>query len=87
MEDHYSVNIARRIRPETERFGPYHEHMFRVTVPASNTKAEALEVYEGLCARYPEPAFNVTLSHTVVRSTAVKNSGVKGKSLERKQPA
>lgn len=85
MEDHYSINVARRIKPESSPFGPYHSHMFKVTMPASNTKAEALSIYNDLCAKYPEPEFNVMLSQTVVRTTYIKNSGVVPVSLVQEQ--
>ena len=82
MEDHYAINVARRVKPDTEPFGPYHEHLFKVTMPASNTKAEALAVFQDMCKRYPEPEFNVMLSHTVVRTSYLKTSGEKGKTAK-----
>lgn len=75
MEDHFSINVARRVKPDTARFGPYHEHLFRATMPASNTKVEALAVFEDLSRKFPEPDFRVSLSRTIVRSTTVKESG------------
>jgi hypothetical protein len=70
-EDHFSINVARRVKPDTAEFGPYHQHVMRITVPATKTKKEAIEVYDGVCERYPEPEFKVTLTQNVYRGRTV----------------
>lgn len=83
MEDHYSLNIARRIKPDSAPFGPYYTHHFKVVLPGRVTKREALEVYDELVQKYPEPDFQVMLMHTVVRTTFVKGrTGVSSLSTE-----
>jgi hypothetical protein len=74
MEDYYSINVAVRIAPESKPFGPYHEHMMKITIPAGRTKREAVEIYNDVCSRYPEPVYKVTLSENVYRTSVVRES-------------
>lgn len=67
----YSVNIARRVKPDTEPFGPYHTHHLKVLLPAT-TKREALELYDELHAKYPEPEYQLMLMQDVKRTVFLK---------------
>jgi hypothetical protein len=72
MHDHFIINVARRVKPNTEAFGPYHEHHMRVEIPAGTTKGEARDRFKELAAKYPEPDFQVALSQVVVRVALVR---------------
>lgn len=71
MADYYSINVARRIKPDSAPFGPYHTHHFKAVLPAT-TKREALEAYDEMVQKFPEPDFQVMLMHTVERTTFLK---------------
>jgi hypothetical protein len=56
------VNIAERIAPDTQQFGPYHRHLFRVVFDEDYNTNESRRAIDLLKDRFPEPDFCVTVS-------------------------
>ena len=75
MPDHYTINVAKRIRHDTEPFGPYHTHYLTVQIHFSTPKAAAREIYADVCQRFPEPEFRCELYEQVERTKMVVSSG------------
>lgn len=78
MADHYTINVARRIAPDTKPFGPYHTHVMKMELPHGCTKQEATEIFTDACARYPEPNFKLSMTEWVCRGYQRGESGDKG---------
>lgn len=79
IEDHFVINVAKRIRPDGQSFGPYHEHYMAVELraPAASTRGEAIGKFTELCKHYPEPDFKCTLTQVVCRGVLLAESGTK----------
>lgn len=74
ISDHFIINVARRVRPATEPFGPFHEHHFSVELPVGRTRLQAVEVFVELMGKYPEPDYHVSLTSVVCRGSQLRAS-------------
>lgn len=76
IEDHFVINIAKRVNPDTKRFGPYHQHHMAVELrPGSaSTRGEALEKFAEVCKHYPEPEYRCSLMQVVCRGVPLAES-------------
>lgn len=79
IEDHFVINVARRIQPDTMPFGPYHEHHLAIELrrPAAGTRSEAQTTFEEVCRHYPEPDYHCTLMQVVCRGIPLADSAAK----------
>lgn len=78
IEDHFVINVARRIQPETKPYGPYHEHYLAVELrsPAASTRSEAKVKFDEICVHYPEPQYRCTLTQVVCRGVPLAESSL-----------
>lgn len=79
IEDHFIINVAKRIQAETADFGPYHEHHLAVELhrAAAATRSQAMERFEEVCKHYPEPEFRCTLTQVVCSGVLLSDSSAK----------
>lgn len=76
VEDHFIINVARRVKPDVEAFGPYHEHHLSVELhrAAAATRSQAQEKFAEVCVHYPEPEYRCTLTQVVCRGVLLAES-------------
>lgn len=77
IEDHYIINVSKRIRSADNAFGPYHQHYLAVELrqPAAGTRSEAIGKFDEVCRHYPEPEYRCTLMQVVCRGVPLAESG------------
>lgn len=76
IEDHFVINVARRIAPDDQKFGPYHQHYLAVELrhPAASTRGEAQIKFEEICKHYPEPEYRCSLMQVICRGVPLSES-------------
>lgn len=76
VEDHFVVNVAKRIGSGDRALGPYHQHYMSIELnrPAVSNRREAIDRFAEVCRNYPEPAYSCTLTQVVCRGIFVCNS-------------
>jgi len=75
IEDHFVINVARRIGAD-RLAGPYHQHHMSIELQRSavSNRREAIERLAEVCKNYPEPEFRCTLTQVVCRGILVADS-------------
>lgn len=76
VEDHFVINVARRIGHVDKKFGPYHQHYMSIELQRSavTNRREAIERLAEVCRNYPEPEYRCTLTQVVCRGILVADS-------------
>jgi hypothetical protein len=76
VEDHFIINVAKRVKADSERFGPYHQHHMAIELRAgaASTRGEALEKFAEVCDKYPEPEYRCSLMQVVCRGVPLAES-------------